>query len=174
VLKAVADRAGWDPTRKSNGRIGRGVAYARYKMVSTYVAVIVDVDVDRDSGNLRVTRAVAAVDAGLVVNPDGVVSQSEGGLIQGLSWALKEQLHFDRNAVTWVDWNVCAIMRFDEVPPIAIVIVNRPNDESLGAGEATVGPASAALANAVADATGKRVRHLPMTPKRVKAALDEA
>jgi len=174
VLQAAAHAAAWDPARESNGRAGRGVAYARYKMVSTYVAVIVDVDVDRDSGHVRVTRAVAAVDAGLVVNPDGVVSQSEGGLIQGLSWALKERLHFDRNAVTSVDWNGYPIMRFDEVPPIEIVIVNRPNDESLGAGEATLGPASAALANAVADATGKRVRHLPMTPERVKAALKEA
>jgi CO/xanthine dehydrogenase Mo-binding subunit len=140
-------------------------------MVSTYVAVIVDVDVDRDSGRVRVTRVVAAVDAGLVVNPDGVVAQSEGGLVQGLSWALKEQLRFDRQAVTSVDWNGYPIMRFDEVPPMEVVIVDRPNEDSLGAGEATVGPASAALANAFANATGKRVRHLPMTPERVKEAL---
>ena len=174
VLQAAADKAGWDPARKPSGRSGRGVAYGRYKMISTYVAVIVDVDVDRDSGRVRVTRAVAAVDAGLVVNPDGVISQSEGGLVQGLSWALKEQLHFDRQAVTSVDWNGYPIMRFDEVPPIEIVIVDRPNEDSLGAGEATVGPASAALANALANATGKRVRHLPLTPERVKAALREA
>lgn len=171
VLLAAAERAGWDPSRKSDGRAGRGVAYARYKMVSTYVAVIVDVDVDRDSGRVRVTRVVAAVDAGLVVNPDGVVAQSEGGLVQGLSWALKEQLRFDRQAVTSVDWNGYPIMRFDEVPPMEVVIVDRPNEDSLGAGEATVGPASAALANAFANATGKRVRHLPMTPERVKEAL---
>jgi len=174
VLQAAADKAGWNTARKTDGRSGRGVAYGRYKMISTYVAVIVDVDVDRGSGRVRVTRAVAAVDAGLVVNPDGVISQCEGGVVQGLSWALMEQLRFDRQAVTSVDWRSYPIMRFDEVPPIEIVIVDRPNDESLGAGEATLGPASAALANAFANATGKRVRHLPMTPERVKAALREA
>lgn len=174
VLLAAAERAGWNPARKADGRSGRGVAYARYKMVSTYVAVIVDIDVDRDSGQVRLTRVVAAVDAGLVVNPDGVIAQSEGGLVQGLSWALKEQLRFDRQAVTSVDWNGYPIMRFDEVPPMEVVIVNRPNEDSLGAGEATVGPASAALANAFANATGKRVRHLPMTPERVKEALKAA
>jgi len=174
VLQAAADKAGWNTARKTDGRSGRGVAYGRYKTISTYVAVIVDVDVDRGNGRVRVTRAVAAVDAGLVVNPDGVISQCEGGVVQGLSWALMEQLRFDRQAVTSVDWRSYPIMRFDEVPPIEIVIVDRPNDESLGAGEATLGPASAALANAFANATGKRVRHLPMTPERVKAALREA
>jgi CO/xanthine dehydrogenase Mo-binding subunit len=172
VLQAAADAAGWT-TRPlpPDGRHGRGVAYTRYKNISTYAAVVVDVEVDRDSGAIRIMRAVAAVDAGLVINPDGVVSQSEGGIIQGLSWALKEQLRFDRKAITSLDWSGYPIMGFDEVPPIEVVLLDRPDDPSLGAGEATVGPASAALANAVSHALGKPVRDLPLTAERVKAAL---
>jgi CO/xanthine dehydrogenase Mo-binding subunit len=135
------------------------------------VAVVVEIDVDRVSGKIQVTRAVAAADAGLVINPDGMISQCEGGIVQGLSWALKEQLRFDRQAITSADWAGYPIMTFDEVPPIDVRLLNRPNDPSLGAGEATVGPASAALANALANATGKRLRHLPLTPDRVKALL---
>jgi CO/xanthine dehydrogenase Mo-binding subunit len=174
VLQAAADAAGWTAPERSDGRHGRGVAYTRYKNISTYVAVVVDVELDSASGKLRVTRAVAAVDAGLVINPDGVVSQCEGGLVQGLSWALKERLRFNREAVTSVDWTTYPIMTFDEVPTIEVVIVNRSNDPCLGAGEATVGPASAALANALAHASGKRLRDLPFTPERVKASLRAA
>jgi CO/xanthine dehydrogenase Mo-binding subunit len=171
VLQAAADAAGWSRPNPSDGRRGRGVAYTRYKNISTYVAVIVEIDVDRAAGKIRVTRAVAAADAGLVINPDGVISQCEGGIVQGLSWALKEQLRFDRQAITSVDWASYPILTFDEVPPIEVRLLNRPNDPSLGAGEATVGPASAALANALANATGKRLRNLPLTPDRVKALL---
>jgi CO/xanthine dehydrogenase Mo-binding subunit len=171
VLQAAADAAGWTRPYPSDGWRGRGVAYTRYKNISTYVAVIVEIDVHRATGKIRVTRAVAAADAGLVINPDGIISQYEGGIVQGLSWALKEQLRFDRQAITSVDWAGYPIMTFDEVPPIEVVLVNRPNDPSLGAGEATVGPASAALGNALANATGKRLRHLPLTPDRVKALL---
>jgi len=102
-------------------------------------------------------------------NPDGVRSQCEGGIVQGLSWALKERARFDREAITSVDWAQYPIMTFAEVPAIDIVLLDRPNDPSLGAGEATVGPASAALANAVASAIGKRVRDLPLSPERIKA-----
>jgi CO/xanthine dehydrogenase Mo-binding subunit len=171
VLQAAADAAAWARPYPADGRRGRGVAYTRYKNISTYVAVIVEIEVDRASGQIRVTRAVAAADAGLVINPDGVISQYEGGIIQGLSWALKEQLRFDRQAITSVDWRTYPIMTFDEVPPIEVRLLDRPNDPSLGAGEATVGPASAALANALANATGKRLRDLPLTPDRVKALL---
>jgi CO/xanthine dehydrogenase Mo-binding subunit len=171
VLQTAADAAGWRRAYPSDGRRGRGIAYTRYKNISTYVAVIVEIDVDRVSGKIRVTRAVAAADAGLVINPDGMISQCEGGIVQGLSWALKEQLRFDRQAITSADWASYPIMTFDEVPPIDVRLLNRPNDPSLGAGEATVGPASAALANALANATGKRLRHLPLTPDRVKALL---
>jgi nicotinate dehydrogenase subunit B len=168
VLQAAADAAAWNRPFATQGWRGRGVAYARYKNISTYVAVIVEVEVERVSGNVRLTRAVAAADAGLVINPDGIMSQCEGGIVQGLSWALKEQLRFDRQAITSTDWASYPIMTFEEVPPIEVRLLNRPNDPGLGAGEATVGPASAALANAVAHATGKRLRDLPLTPDRVK------
>jgi nicotinate dehydrogenase subunit B len=171
VLQAAADAAGWSRPHTSDGRRGRGVAYTRYKNISTYVAVIIEIDLDQVTGKIRVTRAVAAADAGLVINPDGIISQCEGGIVQGLSWALKEQLRFDRQTITSTDWTSYPIMTFDEVPPIDVRLLNRPSDPSLGAGEATVGPASAALANALANATGKRLRHLPLTPDRVKALL---
>jgi len=171
VLQAAADAAGWKPGAASDGKRGRGVAYARYKNISTYVAVVVDIDFDRASGKVSLVRAVAAVDVGQIINPDGVVSQCEGGIVQGLSWALKERMRFDALAVTSVDWAGYPIMTFDEVPPIEIHIVDRPDAPPLGAGEATVGPASAALANALAHAAGKRLRDLPLTPERVKAIL---
>jgi len=171
VLQAAAEAAGWTRSYPSDGRRGRGVAYTRYKNISTYVAIVIEIEVDRVSGKIQVTRAVAAADAGLVINPDGIISQCEGGIVQGLSWALKEQLRFDRQAITSADWASYPIMTFDEVPPIEVRLLNRPNDPSLGAGEATVGAASAALANALANATGKRLRHLPLTPDRVRALL---
>ena len=171
VLQAAAEAAGWKPGAKSDGRHGRGVAYTRYKNISVYIAVVVEIELDRASGKIGLTRAVAAVDVGQVINPDGVINQCEGGIVQGLSWALKESMRFDRQAITSVDWSRYPIMTFEEVPPIDVVIVNRPNDPCLGAGEATVGPASAAVANALAHAAGKRLRDLPMTPERVKALL---
>ena len=171
VLQAAADAAGWKAGAKSDGRHGRGVAYARYKNISAYVAVVVDIELDRARGKIKLTRALAVVDVGQVINPDGVINQCEGGIVQGLSWALKERMRFDRQAVTSVDWSGYPIMTFDEVPAIEVVIVDRPGAPCLGAGEATVGPASAALANAVANAIGKRVRDLPLVPERIKELL---
>jgi len=171
VIEAAAKAAGWGNARPSDGRHGRGFAYARYKNVSTYVAVAVDVDVDRGTGQVRIARAVAAVDAGRIINPDGVRNQCEGGIVQGLSWALKERARFDREAITSVDWSSYNIMTFSEVPVIDVVLLDRPSDPSLGAGEATNGPASAALANAIANAIGRRVRDLPLSPESIKAAL---
>ena len=123
------------------------------------------------SGKVRVTRAVAAVDAGQVVNPDGVVNQIEGGLIQSASWTLKEALRFDRTRVTTRSWADYPILRFEEVPQVEVVILNQPNERFLGVGEGAQGPAAAAIANAIANATGVRLRSLPFTPARVKAAL---
>jgi nicotinate dehydrogenase subunit B len=171
VLQAAANAAGWKRGEPSDGQHGRGIAYARYKNISAHVAVVVDIELDRASGKITLKRAVAAIDVGQVINPDGVINQCEGGIVQGLSWALKERMRFDRQAITSVDWSGYPIMTFEEVPPIEVVIVNRPNDPCLGAGEATVGPASAALANALAHAAGKRVRDLPLTPERVKELL---
>jgi nicotinate dehydrogenase subunit B len=171
VIEAAAARAKWRPNSHSDGRQGRGFAYTRYKNISTYAAVVMDIELDRASGAIRLMKATAAVDAGQIINPDGAISQSEGGIVQGLSLALKEQLTFDHSAVTSRDWAGYPIMTFEEVPPIEVVLIDRPEEPSIGTGEGTVGPASAALANAVAHVIGKPVRDLPLTRERVLQAL---
>jgi len=171
VIEAAAQRAGWTAGARSDGARGRGVGFARYKNLACYVAVVADVTVERASGRIRVTRAVAAVDAGQIVNPDGVVNQIEGGIIQSTSWTLKESVRFDRTRVTTRSWADYPIVRFDEVPEVDVMLLNRPDERFLGVGEGSQGPAAAAIANAVANATGRRLRALPFTPERVKAAL---
>ena len=126
------------------------------------------------NGHVRVLRAVASADSGHIVNPDGVINQIEGGLIQSLSWTLKEQVHFDEQQVVSTDWASYPILGFGESPPVEVVLINRPNAPFLGTGEASQGPTGAALANAVFDATGVRMRQLPLTPERVLAALKKA
>jgi len=150
---------------------GRGFAYSRYKNLGCYVALVADVTVDRKSGRVRVTRALAAVDAGQIVNPDGVVNQIEGGIIQSSSWTLKEEVKFDATRVNTRSWADYPIMRFDEVPQIEVLLLNQPDAPFLGVGEGAQGPAAAAIANAIAHATGKRLRALPFTPAKVKSAL---
>jgi nicotinate dehydrogenase subunit B len=171
VIEAAAQRAGWTAGTRGDGARGRGVGFARYKNLACYCAVIADVAVDRASGRIRVTRAVAAVDAGQIVNPDGVINQIEGGIIQSTSWTLKESVRFDRTRVTTRSWADYPIVRFDEVPTVEVLLLNRLDERFLGVGEGSQGPAAAAIANAVAHAMGRRLRALPFTPERVKAAL---
>ena len=172
VIEAAARKAGWQPGARGNGKEGRGFAYSRYKNnLGCYVAVVADVTVDRKSGRVRVARAVAAVDAGQIVNPDGVINQIEGGIIQSSSWTLKEEVKFDATRVKTRSWSDYPIVRFDEVPAIEVVLLNQPQAPWLGVGEGAQGPAAAAIANAIANATGKRLRALPLTPAKVKAAL---
>lgn len=170
VLQAAADKAGWTPGKKGDGRHGRGIAYCRYKSIGMYAAVVVDVEVDRKTGAVKVPRVVIAADIGRVVNPDGAKNQLEGGIVQAVSLTLMEQVVFDRREITSRDWSGYPILRFSEVPSIEIVLMDR-SDPSLGAGEGSLPPTSAALANAFAHATGRRLRALPMTPERVKASL---
>jgi len=175
VIRLAAERFGWnafDSQREPGRRRGRGFAFARYKNLGAYAAVAMEVDVDRESGRIDIVRAVAAVDSGDVVNPDGIRNQIEGGIIQSLSWSLYESVAFDDTRITSRDWSSYPIMRFASVPQkIDIHIIDRPGTPFLGTGEATQGPAAAALANAVADAVGVRIRELPLTGKRVKAAI---
>ncbi|HEY2996173.1 MAG TPA: molybdopterin cofactor-binding domain-containing protein [Methylomirabilota bacterium] len=171
VVEAAAQRAGWAAGARSDGRRGRGMGFARYKNLACYVAAVADVEVDRASGRIGVTRVVAAVDAGQIVNPDGVVNQIEGGIIQSTSWTLKESVRFDRTRVTTRSWADYPILRFAEVPRVEVVLLDRPEERFLGVGEGAQGPTAAAIANAVAQATSRRLRALPFTPDRVKAAL---
>jgi CO/xanthine dehydrogenase Mo-binding subunit len=171
VIETCAQKAGWKPGRKGDGTHGRGIAFAKYKNLAAYCAVVTDVEVDRRTGKVRVTRAVSAVDAGLIVNPDGVVNQIEGGIIQSASWTLKEHVGHDRQRITMRSWADYPILTFPEVPPIEVHLINRPEERSLGAGEGSQGPTGAAIANAIAHATGARIRDLPYAPRRVLAAL---
>ncbi len=173
VLLKAAEKFGWASWRKTEGR-GRGIGFARYKNIAGYVAVAMEVEVNRQSGRIRVIRAVASSDTGQIVNPDGVMNQIEGGMIQSLSWSLKEEVKFDDTKVLSNDWSSYPILTFSEVPPIDVVLIDRPNAPFLGTGEASQGPTSAALANAVFDATGVRFRRLPLTPERVKEGLNKA
>jgi CO/xanthine dehydrogenase Mo-binding subunit len=171
VIEAAANRAGWESTRKSDGTHGRGIAFAKYKNLAAYVAVVADVEIDRRTGNVRVKKAVAAVDAGLIINPDGVINQIEGGIIQSTSWSLKESVRYDTQRVQTRSWADYPILTFPEVPAVEVVLLNRPDERPLGTGEGSQGPTVAAIANAIANATGTRLRDLPFTRERVKAVL---
>jgi CO/xanthine dehydrogenase Mo-binding subunit len=170
VLQAAADMAGWTPGEKGDGQRGRGIAYSRYKSIGMYAAVVVDVEVDRKTGIVKVPRVVMAADIGRVINPDGAKNQIEGGILQAISITLKEEVLFDRREITTREWSGYPILTFPEIPSVEIVMIDG-SDPSLGAGEGSLPPTSAALANAFANATGRRIRELPMTPERVKASL---
>jgi len=151
--------------------VGRGFAYMRYKQNENYVAMAMEVAVDPASGRIEVRRVTCAHDCGLIVNPDGLRNQVEGCIVQTLSRALHEEVTFDRSRVTSVDWASYPILRFPEAPAIDVILIDRPDQPLLGAGEAATAPVAAAVANAVFDATGVRLRTAPFTPERVKAAL---
>jgi CO/xanthine dehydrogenase Mo-binding subunit len=178
VIRRVAERFNWD-TRPSPRRqrsasgplLGRGVAYMRYKQAENYVAMAMEVAVDPSSGRIAVSRVVCAHDCGLVVNPDALKNQIEGCIVQTLSRALHEEVTFDRARVTSVDWASYPILRATESPAIEAILVDRRDQPLLGAGEAATAPVAAALANAVFDATGVRLRTVPFTADRVKAAM---
>jgi CO/xanthine dehydrogenase Mo-binding subunit len=171
VVQLAAQRFDWAAYKRQPGR-GRGFGFARYKNLAAYTAIACEVEVERDSGNVRVVRAVAANDSGEVVNPDGIRSQIEGGILQSMSWTLYEAVRFERSRITSVDWGGYPILRFPNLPDsIEVHLVDRPGQPFLGTGEAAQGPAAAAIANAVADASGARIRELPLNRARVRAAI---
>jgi nicotinate dehydrogenase subunit B len=169
VLQMAARKAGWLNHTKPTGR-GVGLAFARYENNGAYVAVVAKVSADKKSGAVRVEKLTSVVDAGQIINPDGLRNQAEGGAIQATSWTLKESVRFNRDQITSVDWMTYPILRFTEVPDVDVVTINRPELPPLGFGEAACVPIGAAIANAVYDAIGVRVRDLPLTPERVKAS----
>jgi nicotinate dehydrogenase subunit B len=171
VIEAVAKKAAWKEGEKGDGTRGRGIGFSKYKNLACYVAVIADVEIDRATGVVRVPRAFAAVDSGLIINPDGLSAQIEGGIVQSVSWTLKEEVRFDKNGILATDFATYPILTMPEAPKVEIELINRPNERPLGAGEGSQGPVVAAVANAFAHATGRRVRDLPFHPARVKAVL---
>jgi nicotinate dehydrogenase subunit B len=172
VITQAAERFHWPRSPHLPPGRGQGFAFARYKNHAAYCAVAMEVEVARDTGRSRVLRAVAAVDAGQVVNPDGIANQIEGGILQSMSWTLYERVTFDDTRITSIDWSTYPILRFNAVPDqIEVHVIERSGDPFLGVGEAAQGPAAAALANAIANATGKRLRDLPLTRERIMAAM---
>ena len=169
VLKTATSRAGW-AQRTSSESFGHGIGYARYKNSSAYCAVVAEVEAITE---VRVRRLVIAVDAGLVINPDGVLNQIEGGAIQATSWTLKERVRFDRLTVTSDTWETYPILRFSEVPAIDIEVVAVKGNPALGVGECAQGPTAAAIGNAVYDALGIRARSLPLTAEQLVAAMSD-
>jgi nicotinate dehydrogenase subunit B len=173
VIEKAAREFGWHRGQQAPPDRGLGFAFARYKNLAAYCAIASEVEVNRETGRARLVRAVAAVDSGQVVNPDGLTNQIEGAIVQSTSWTLYEAVTFDATRITSIDWQTYPILRFDAVPDnIEVHIINRPGQPFLGSGETGQGPAAASLANAIANATGKRLRHLPLTRKRIKDAID--
>ncbi len=167
VLDAAAAAGQWGAPLPE-GR-GRGLGLARYKQRGAYCAVVAEVEAEAD---VQVRRLTIAVDVGRVVNPDGVRNQLEGGAIQATSWTLKERVRFDRRRITSDDWEAYPVLRFTETPEVEVHLLDRPDLPSVGAGEAAMGPTSAAIGNAVAAAVGVRVRDLPITVAAVVAAIE--
>jgi nicotinate dehydrogenase subunit B len=189
LVAAVAQRAQWQPRPKppapwrgarSGALRGRGFAYARYfhsdfpGFGAAWAAWVADVEVDVDTGEIRVTRVVVGQDCGMVVNPNGVRHQVHGNVLQMVGRTLKEEVSFDRQGVTSLEWGAYPILHFTDMPEIDVLLMDRPDSPALGSGESASVPGTAAIANAVFDATGVRLREVPFTPDRVKAALNEA
>jgi CO/xanthine dehydrogenase Mo-binding subunit len=176
IIKAAAEKAKWDtrpsPRRDQTGTkvSGRGIAYAQRN--GTRVAVVAEVDIDRSTGKIWARKFTVAHDCGQIINPDGLVKCIEGNIVQGVSRALWEEVTFDRNAVTSVDWITYPILDITETPgQVDVVLINHPEIAPSGAGEPSIRPVAAAIANAIFDATGVRIRRVPFSPERVKAAL---
>ncbi|MBR1258214.1 xanthine dehydrogenase family protein molybdopterin-binding subunit [Bradyrhizobium sp. AUGA SZCCT0240] len=169
VIGAAARRARWKPEKQPG--IGYGIAFARYKNTGAYCAAVAEIESAED---IRVRKLTLAVDVGEAINPDGVINQIEGGAIQATSWVLKERVRFDRERITSTNWTEYPILRFSEVPEVEVELIQRSEMDPVGAGEAAHGPVSAAIANAVFDALGVRVRHLPITRESIIAAMEQA
>ncbi len=176
LLDRLAALAKWEKRpspQKASGNVvkGRGISYVKYELVRTYVGAVAEVEVDRASGQIRVTRFYVAHDCGQIINPDGLRNQIDGNVLQTVSRTLKEEVTFDRSKVTSVDWESYPILTFPEMPEIVVELIDRPTEKPWGAGEPTASIVPSAISNAVFDATGVRLRSIPYTPKKVKAAL---
>jgi nicotinate dehydrogenase subunit B len=179
VLEAAAKAAKWEKrvspraTAKTGIVTGRGVAVVAYEGDNGYTAIVVEVNVNQQTGKIDVKRMWVAIDAGPISNPDGLKQQAEGGALQGMSRALGEEVTWDHEKITSVDWRSYHSLPVGfEIPKIECVLVNQPDEEATGAGETSITVIGAAIGNAVFDATGARLRQIPFTPERVKAALD--
>ncbi len=182
VLRAAAKTANWDarsspkaPLGRTGMAAGRGVACVAYEGDNGYAAMVVEIEVDQDAGKISVKRIVVSNDSGPISNPDGLRNQLEGGALQGLSRALGEEVTWDDEKVTSVNWaSYHSLPLGFDVPKVEVVLLNRPDQPATGAGETSITLTAAAVGNAIFDATGARIREIPFTPERVKAALNQA
>ncbi|MGZ8156133.1 MAG: molybdopterin cofactor-binding domain-containing protein [Burkholderiales bacterium] len=168
VIERAVQKAGWQPGVESDGTWGRGFAFAQFNNAYGYFAIVVELALEP---KLKVARAVCAVDVGRAINPDGILNQMEGGIVQAVSWTLHERVRFDASGVHARDFESYPILRFDQVPEIEVHLIDRPDEPPLGAGEMTMGPTAAAIGNAVHHALGLRLRDLPLSQERIEAAL---
>jgi CO/xanthine dehydrogenase Mo-binding subunit len=168
VVETAAQMSGWFESRELKDGCALGFGFARYKNIASYVAVVAEVEVEEE---VRLKRVWCAVDAGLVISPDGTKNQIEGGIIMGASFVMKERVRFEGGKVATATWEDYPILRFSEAPEIDIRLIEAPNEPALGLGEASVGPTGAAIGNAVARALGQRIRDLPLTRERIMAVL---
>jgi CO/xanthine dehydrogenase Mo-binding subunit len=181
VLNRAAALAKWDkrPSPKRDDRggeaaTGRGIAYCKYELARTYIAAVAEVEVKRSTGDIRVTKFYLAHDCGQIINPDGLRNQIDGNVIQTMSRTLIEELKYDRSAVTSLDWATYPILHFPQIPEIVYDLIDRPNERPWGAGEPSAAVVPSAISNAVFDAIGVRLRSVPFTPDKVKAAMKGA
>ena len=180
LLDRLAALAKWEkrpsPQKGSSGGVvkGRGISYVKYELVRTYVGVVAEVEVDRSTGVIRVPKFYVVHDCGQIINPDGLKNQIEGCVMQTVSRTLIEELKFDRSHVTSLDWETYPILKFPQMPEVAIELIDRPNEKPWGAGEPSAAVIPSAISNAVFDATGVRLRSVPYTPAKVKTAMQAA
>ncbi|MGB2596932.1 MAG: molybdopterin cofactor-binding domain-containing protein [Pseudolabrys sp.] len=177
LLDRLAGLAKWEkrpsPQKSASGNVvkGRGVSYVKYELVRTYIGCVAEVEVDRGTGVIRVPKFTVVHDCGQIINPDGLKNQIEGNVIQTVSRTLIEEVKFDRSQVTSLDWETYPILKFPQVPEIVIELIDRPTEKPWGAGEPSAAIIPSAISNAVFDATGVRLRSVPYTPPKVKAAM---
>lgn len=170
VIEEAAELADWNNADLDENQ-GHGIAFNRYENTQAFTAVVAEVTVSPDSGQVSIDRLLAANDSGQIVSPDGIRNQLVGGMIQAASWTLHEEVNFEPDQIASVDWGSYPIMTFSEVPEVETSLINQPGAPYLGTGETTQGPTPAAISNAIYDATGARLRETPFTPERVSAAL---
>jgi CO/xanthine dehydrogenase Mo-binding subunit len=180
VVKSAAKAANWKTRpspqagiRRTGVAAGRGVSCVLYEGDNGYCAMVAEVEVNQDTGGIAVKRLVLAIDCGPISNPDGLRNQLEGGALHGVSRTLLEEVTWDDQKVTSIDWSTYRPLFMDaDAPKIETVLINRSDADAMGAGESAITVTAAAIANAVFDATGARIRQIPLMPERVKTALD--
>jgi CO/xanthine dehydrogenase Mo-binding subunit len=167
VIQAAANQIGWQPhCAPNNSGTGQGIAFSRYENTEAYVATAAEVSVDGATGKITLNRIVVAHDCGLIINPDGLKNQIEGNVIQSASRAILEQVNFDSSTITSTDWRSYPILRFQDIPPIDIILIDHPDQPAWGAGEVTTLTTPPAIANAIFHATGNRLRSIPLNPSQ--------